>query len=193
MLNYKPLTEFFLENTSKILTHLIIEEKLTLYKLAQSLKPNSKIVEIGSYLGASSCFLAEGLPKDSILYCIDTWQNDAMTEGERDTFEEFIHNTSSFKEKIIPIRGMSHNMIGTIKGKTNNRIDMLFIDGDHSYEGVKKDWDLYSPLLKSGSIVVFHDIGWADGVKKVVREDVKPLISKDSNFELQNMYWAWIK
>lgn len=36
-------------------------------------------------------------------------------------------------------------------------IDVLFIDGDHSYEGVKDDWDNFSPLVKAGGIVYFHD------------------------------------
>ncbi len=35
---------------------------------------------------------------------------------------------------------------------------LLFIDGDHTYEGVKKDFDMYSPLVKKGGIVAFHDI-----------------------------------
>jgi cephalosporin hydroxylase len=37
-------------------------------------------------------------------------------------------------------------------------VDVLFIDGDHSYAGVLTDWLLYSPLVKSGGIVAFHDI-----------------------------------
>jgi len=36
-------------------------------------------------------------------------------------------------------------------------IDLLFIDGDHSYEGVKMDWEMYSPLVRSGGLVAFHD------------------------------------
>jgi predicted O-methyltransferase YrrM len=39
-----------------------------------------------------------------------------------------------------------------------NKVDFLFIDGDHSYEGVKKDFEMYSPLVKKGGIIVFHDI-----------------------------------
>ena len=39
-----------------------------------------------------------------------------------------------------------------------NKADLLFIDGDHSYKGVKKDWEMYSPLVKKGGLVVFHDI-----------------------------------
>jgi len=38
------------------------------------------------------------------------------------------------------------------------RLDYLFIDGDHSYEGVKRDFEMYSPLVRSGGMVAFHDI-----------------------------------
>lgn len=37
-------------------------------------------------------------------------------------------------------------------------IDVLFIDGDHSYAGVKADFDLWSPLVRPGGLVIFHDI-----------------------------------
>lgn len=37
-------------------------------------------------------------------------------------------------------------------------IDLLFIDGDHTYEGVKKDWEMYSPLVRPGGMIVFHDV-----------------------------------
>ena len=36
-------------------------------------------------------------------------------------------------------------------------IDFLFIDGDHSYEGVKKDFEMYSPFVRKGGLIVFHD------------------------------------
>ncbi len=38
------------------------------------------------------------------------------------------------------------------------QIDLLFIDGDHTYAGVKKDWQMYSPMVRKGGIVIFHDI-----------------------------------
>lgn len=37
-------------------------------------------------------------------------------------------------------------------------LDFLFIDGDHSYAGVKRDFELYAPLVRPGGIIAFHDI-----------------------------------
>jgi predicted O-methyltransferase YrrM len=37
-------------------------------------------------------------------------------------------------------------------------LDFLFVDGDHSYEGVKKDWEMYSPMVRRGGLVAFHEI-----------------------------------
>lgn len=47
-------------------------------------------------------------------------------------------------------------------------IDFLFIDGDHSLTGVKQDFDMYSPLVKKGGIIAFHDACYhADGTEEV--------------------------
>jgi predicted O-methyltransferase YrrM len=40
----------------------------------------------------------------------------------------------------------------------DRKIDFLFIDGDHRFSGIRKDWRLYSPLVKSNGLIVFHDI-----------------------------------
>jgi predicted O-methyltransferase YrrM len=37
-------------------------------------------------------------------------------------------------------------------------VDFLFIDGDHTYEGVKRDFEMYSPLVRPDGLIVFHDI-----------------------------------
>jgi predicted O-methyltransferase YrrM len=42
-----------------------------------------------------------------------------------------------------------------LKGKP---IDLLMIDGDHRYAAVRRDWNLYSPLVKKNGLIVFHDI-----------------------------------
>jgi len=39
-----------------------------------------------------------------------------------------------------------------------DKLDYLFIDGDHTYDGVKRDFEMYSPLVRSGGMIAFHDI-----------------------------------
>jgi predicted O-methyltransferase YrrM len=65
------------------------------------------------------------------------------------------------QQKMQLFRGDSHKpeMLEALERVLDGRkIDLLMIDGDHTYEGVKQDWDTYSPLVKSGGIVIFHDI-----------------------------------
>jgi predicted O-methyltransferase YrrM len=178
-----------LNHAFQIATHLTLQERCQLYLLAVDTKA---ILEIGSYIGASACCFGAAMKsrkKDGKIYCIDTWNNDAMTEGCRDTWEEFQKNTASYKEYIIPIRGFSTNVVSEVASHIKT-IDLLFIDGDHSYEAVKSDWDSYKMFLKEGSIVVFHDYGWAEGVNRVIIEEVKPLVSSMNS--LPNMWWGTI-
>ncbi|EMI54707.1 class I SAM-dependent methyltransferase [Rhodopirellula sallentina] len=171
---------------SKIETHLTADEKEMLFQLAR--QSNGRAVEVGSYLGASSCFLAAGLSgkPNATLSCVDTWQNDAMTEGARDTYAAFLANTKRYQQTIRALRGTSQDVARSYSGT----IDILFLDADHSYEGVKGDWDAWSPHLADNATVVFHDSGWAEGVKRVIQEDIKPISEFDAC--LPNMHWATV-
>jgi cephalosporin hydroxylase len=55
-------------------------------------------------------------------------------------------------------------------------IDFLYIDGDHTYAGVKKDFEQYSPLVRKGGIIAFHDIVTTGRDHEVHRfwNDIKP-------------------
>jgi len=174
---------------NRIPTHLTSLEKAALFELVKKTS-GSTFVEIGSYLGASSCCIAAGInssEKDGPLYCVDTWQNDTMTEGHRDTYEEFMNNTKNYADLIIPLRGKSIEIANTF----NHTVDFLFIDGDHTYEGVKRDVEAWFPKLNPGALVIFHDIGWAEGVQKIVKEFVTPHACEEGR--LPNLYWAWLK
>lgn len=175
-----------LRHAFSVNSHLTFPERVRLYKLADR---SGTIAEIGSYIGASACCFgaAASADKNTQIVCIDTWNNDAMSEGNRDTWAEFKKNTYSFSNFIVPVRGFSTDVVEQVR-KIAPSIDLLFVDGDHSYEGVKADWEAYKDFLKPGSIVVFHDHGWAEGVKRVVSEDVLPLVS--SHDQLPNMWWG---
>lgn len=176
-----------LRRADKIFTHLTPLEKRQLFSLASQIH-GGYAIEIGSFVGASSCFVASGLMKGGgRLICIDTWENDAMSEGKRDTMLEFDQNTRPFATAITRVRGYSTDVVEEVRAITHEAA-LLFIDGDHSYEGVRGDWAAYKKFLKVGSIVVFHDIGWAEGVQRVVEEDVYPFVTVSGR--LPNMWWG---
>ena len=50
----------------------------------------------------------------------------------------------------------THSQLSSLLKK--KKIDLLFIDGDHSYEGVKKDFEIYKSFVSNKGIIAFHDI-----------------------------------
>jgi predicted O-methyltransferase YrrM len=138
-----------------------------LYQLAAGLTGSAVLLEIGSYLGASSRFLAAGMPADGRLYCVDTWNNETMPEGPRETLPEFQKNTAPFADRIFIVRKNSKDLAAEDLALP---LDLVFIDGDHSYEAVKRDFDKVAPWLGDGKILAFHDCTYFEGVSRVVGE-----------------------
>jgi predicted O-methyltransferase YrrM len=172
----------------KIPTHLTFREKVLLIHLAR-LRQGRIYVEIGSYLGASACFIVRGMQRpEARLYCVDTWMNDAMTDSRQDTYQGFIENTAAYRDRIIPVRTRSDKAVDTVA----EAVDFLFIDGDHSFEGVSNDIHAWFPRLAPGAVVVFHDYSWAEGVQRAVAELVKPLEATPGHV-LDNTYWTIIR
>jgi cephalosporin hydroxylase len=65
------------------------------------------------------------------------------------------------RQKLHLLRADSHSD-ETLKSVSSlvadKQLDFLFIDGDHTYDGVKADFEMYSPFVRKGGIVAFHDI-----------------------------------
>lgn len=63
-------------------------------------------------------------------------------------------------QKLTLIRADSHaeSTLAQVRQLFPNGIDFLFIDGDHTYDGLKKDFDMYTPLVKPDGIIAIHDI-----------------------------------
>ncbi|HEY8164295.1 MAG TPA: class I SAM-dependent methyltransferase [Gemmatimonadaceae bacterium] len=131
-----------------------------LYGLARAMKPRVA-VEIGSARGRSACFVGMALKENGLgrLYAIDPHTQTAWNDLESvDTFLTMRRHVADFGlDGIIEmVRSTSADAAAT----WNEKIDLLFIDGDHSYEGVKADWERFSPFVSEFGVVVFHDTIW---------------------------------
>lgn len=172
-----------------IYTHMTVPERVRLYKLASALPAQATIVEIGSYLGASTCFLAAGIrATGGHVYAVDSWTNIGMTEGARNTYPEFSSNIAPLRQWIVPCQGLSKD----IAVNFDKPIDLLFIDGGHSYQAVREDLEAWLPKVKDGGIVASHDYRWTAGVRQAVRELVIPRQIEGGRLS-DNLYWTRIK
>jgi predicted O-methyltransferase YrrM len=131
-----------------------------LYGLCRSLKP-AVAVEIGSARGKSACYVGMALKdnREGHLYAIDPHtQTNWNDVASIDTYEVMCKNVKSLglADVVTIVRRPSAQAIEIIK----QPIDLLFIDGDHSYEGVKSDWNTFSRHTSQFGLVVFHDTTW---------------------------------
>ncbi len=127
------------------------ENRIVLARLIEEYKIRS-VVEIGSFLGLSAVWFAQRVDH---VTCVDSWYENATVESHnnlvgtlrrwdlpRDFFGLFRDNVmrSGYWHKILPIRGNSHCVHGEVPDA-----DLVYIDGDHSYQGCKRDIELYLP------------------------------------------------
>jgi cephalosporin hydroxylase len=131
----------------------IIQNKAEILGLLEYLKNRTPeiIVEIGTKDGGNSFLFLETLKEIDTYIGIDLMVKnyDKLKYLVKNSSKIFsIHSNSQFRESIYIIKKL-------LKGRP---IDFLFIDGDHSYEGVKADFEIYSPLVKEGGLIAFHDI-----------------------------------
>ncbi len=131
------------------------DELRALFWLASDCPRGASALEIGSYLGASSCYIAAGLARvNGHLFCVDTWRNDAMTEGRRDTFDEFVRNIEPIRGRITIVRKRSGDLVDN---DLSYPLNLVFIDGDHSYTAVKGDFEQVQRWMASDGVIAFHD------------------------------------
>lgn len=140
---------------------MTIEEVVFLDSLVVDRKP-VVAVEIGSWEGGSAVILAKHSER---VFCVDTWEDYTDIGGfdvtrvityhqGRERFRKFCENIGDdlFK-RVFPCRGEST----TWARIWNQPIDLLFIDGCHSYEAVKADIEGWYPHVRAGGVILGHD------------------------------------
>ncbi len=147
-----------------------------LYHLANHCTGKGIVVEIGSWKGKSTVWIAQGLTDAGLkgpLVAIDPHigSEEHQQPGKKIwTFEAFENNIekAGFTSIVKPIIRTS----AEARQEVNSPIEFLFIDGAHDYDNVKQDFDLYFPLVIEGGFIAFHDSQW-DGVDQFIQEALK--------------------
>ncbi len=136
--------------------------QLEIEQLAYFAVGRKNCLEVGSYLGKASIAIAMGAEK---VLCIDTFL--AVTDKHDkhgnllqtgNCLPAFLNNIEGY-ENISYIQGLSEEIVPTLEDES---FDLIYVDGDHSYEGVKKDIICCWPKLKKGGLMVFHDYSERD-------------------------------
>jgi len=160
--------------------HLRLIEGLFLFDQALRVPPGGTVVEIGSYLGRSTTFIAAalariaGFPK---VHAVDTFTGIGVPgEDGRSTLLAFQVNTAPYRDLIVIHQAYAHEIAEFWKYP----IDMLFIDGDHSFEGCSQDIMAWVRHLSKGGLVCFHDYTNSPDVRRAVDTHFRPWVSKGS-------------
>ena len=118
------------------------------------------VVEIGSAQGGTLFAWSAVAEADALLVSIDlpggAFGGGSSEETAR-TFSEFVQAD----QQLRLIRDSSHlaSVKASLERELGGReVDFLFIDGDHTYDGVKQDFEMYAPLVRDGGLIAFHDI-----------------------------------
>ena len=130
----------------------------TCYVKLRELAANVKkgvIVEVGAKKGQSAHCMASvaNVP----VYSIDLWDLTHQAEN-RPEIHMAVNNRLAYNKRtrgldVIPVKGLSAEI-----GKVwNRKIGLLFIDGDHSYEGARADYRAFAPHILIGGWLVIHD------------------------------------
>jgi predicted O-methyltransferase YrrM len=144
-----------------------------------------QFLEIGSFEGRSSVWIAENMMQDDdILRCIDTWEGgeEHGEENMSEVEERFRHNLIVATEKlpdrrIIQQKGTSVRELARWLTTDNQHFDFIYIDGSHIAKDVMTDACMAWPLLKPKGLMVFDDYLWTPNARDILH---RPKIAIDA-------------
>jgi len=138
--------------TGPVVASQKFDELAVFLQRARELRPQ-RVCEIGTSAAGTLYALTRIAEHDAVLISVDI----EISPQAR----ELRARLARGKQRIVSINGDSHDEQTRARVEQELGglpIDVLFIDGDHSYEGVRADFDLYSPLVRPGGVIGLHDI-----------------------------------
>ena len=127
--------------------------------LISTIRP-SRFVELGTYYGVSYCAFCQAAKKLGLateFFAIDTWQGDEQAgEIEETVFENLkTHHDQLYGQFSTLVRSSFDVAVERFE---NGSIDLLHIDGLHTYEAAKHDFETWLPKMSCRGIILFHDV-----------------------------------
>ena len=110
-------------------------------------------MEIGVYEAVNTVTIAKVISNEAVFFAIDPFFKSklGLCYYKWITQLNLLRNKISYKVKIV--EAFSYEAAKNI----DNKIDFIFVDGDHSYEGIQKDWNMYSEKVIIGGYILLHD------------------------------------
>jgi predicted O-methyltransferase YrrM len=146
------------------------EEMVSLLDDVRTLSPKT-VLEIGTFRGGTLYLWTRLAQPDATIVSVDL-PGGKFGGGYSRLRTPIYRRFPRERQALHLLRANSHDAktLETVKGLFGpSSIDFLFIDGDHTYEGVKRDWEMYSPLVRKGGLVAFHDVAGNYGETQVKR------------------------
>lgn len=146
------------------------------------------IIEVGSYLGDATIFMAERLPPGGKIYAVDSWIGfpREIYRETRNVYEQFLSNIAhaGVSNWTVPIRSTSLSAARRFS-EYGIKADLIYIDADHSYKAVYSDIEAWSAHLKEGGILcgnLFSKHGESNTIQRAI-EDYCEKQGKTASFE----------
>lgn len=138
--------------------------------LVAKMRPQT-VLEIGTFRGGTLFIHSRLASPDATLISVDL-PGSAFGRIWRWAHTPIFNRFTKRGQTLHLLRADSHRpeTQASISKLLNGRqIDLLFIDGDHSYSGVRADFEMYSPLVRPGGVIAFHDIAVQPPPSEVAR------------------------
>jgi predicted O-methyltransferase YrrM len=120
--------------------------------LGLHIRQKMKAVELGVFEGFTTKFLADRMPPGSRLYAVDPFQPGRLGVCWGEIIAR-AHTRSASGAEIIFLKEFSHSASGRVDGC----VDFIFFDGDHSWEGIHRDWERWAGKVAPSGICALHD------------------------------------
>lgn len=113
----------------------------------------SSAVEIGVFEGVNTVLIAKALSSNGILYGIDPFIKGKLGMCYYKLIAKNEIKKSGVQKKVKLIPSFSQDALG----KVPDKVDFIFVDGDHSYNGMRQDWRDWTKKLNKNGIIALHD------------------------------------